>query len=324
MQRAFPLDGSDAVLQKTPFSFDVSVWEFFWPLLVGAQLVMARPGGHQDPSYLADLIRAREVTTMHFVPSMLQIFLDQPGLENCSSLRQVFCSGEALPFALTERFHERMAAELHNLYGPTEAAIDVTFWPCREDSERRIVPIGRPLANIEIYLLDGRTEPVPVGVAGELYIGGIGLARGYLQRADLTASRFVPHPFAKGRRLYRTGDRARYLPDGNIEFLGRLDQQVKIRGFRVEPGEVELLIRQHPQVREAVVIARRDGSSDLRLVAYIQFSAESAVPATELRAYLAASLPDYMVPSAFVVLDSFPLTPSGKLDRRSLSVLAGR
>src|SRR5689334_5306263 len=316
MQEAYQLNPADRVMQKTPFSFDVSVWEFFWPLLVGAQLVMARPGGHQDPSYLVDLIRARAVTTMHFVPSMLQIFLDQPGLENCSSLRQVFCSGEALPFALTEKFHERMSAELHNLYGPTEAAIDVTFWPCRAGSERRIVPIGRPIANIEIYLLDRRMEPVPVGVAGELYIGGLGLARGYLHRADLTASRFVPHPFGAGGRLYQTGDRARYLPEGNIEFLSRLDQQVKIRGFRVELEEIQNVLSSHPDVRECVVVSHRSDDAGQQLVAYLV--GDASLETENVRAYLQERLPGYMVPGVLITLPELPLTANGKLNRQAL------
>jgi amino acid adenylation domain-containing protein len=315
MQEAYHLTPADRVMQKTPFSFDVSVWEFFWPLMVGAQLVMARPGGHQDPAYLLDLIRAREVTTMHFVPSMLQIFLDQPGLEKCSGLRQVFCSGEALPFGLQEKFCERMPAELHNLYGPTEAAIDVTFWPCRKGSEKRIVPIGRPIANTEIYLLDDRMEPVPIGVAGELYIGGTGLARGYLRRADLTASRFVPHPFGDSRRLYRTGDRARYLPHGNIEFLGRLDQQVKIRGFRIELEEIESVLRSHPHVRECVVVSHRSDDASQQLVAYLVCA---GVETENVRAYLQERLPGYMVPSVLITMPQLPLTANGKLNRQAL------
>jgi amino acid adenylation domain-containing protein len=316
MQEAYQLNPDDRVMQKTPFSFDVSVWEFFWPIMVGAQLVMARPGGHQDPAYLIDLIREREVTTMHFVPSMLQILLDQPGLENCSHLRQVFCSGEALPFSLKEKFYKRLSAELHNLYGPTEAAIDVTYWPCKKKNEKRIVPIGRPIANTEIYLLDNRMEPIPIGVAGELYIGGTGLARGYLRHADLTATRFVPHPFGDGRRLYRTGDRARYLPDGNIEFLGRLDQQVKIRGFRIELEEIESALTSHPHVREAAVVTYRVDDASQQLVAYLV--CDPSVETEGVREYLQERLPGFMVPSVLIKMTQFPLTANGKLDRRAL------
>jgi amino acid adenylation domain-containing protein len=319
MQSAYQLTTDDRVLQKTPFSFDVSVWEFFWPLLAGAQLVMAQPGGHQDPAYLVDLIATRRITTLHFVPSMLQVFLEQAGLENCSSLRRVICSGEALPFGLQQKFHERLSAALHNLYGPTEAAVDVTAWACRREHERHIVPIGRPIANIQTYLLDEALEPTPIGVAGELYIGGIGLARGYLRRPELTAERFVPDQFSAtaGARLYRTGDRARYLSDGNIEFLGRLDQQVKIRGFRIELEEIENVLSTLQGVRECVVVAQAGaGSSERRLIAYVVGDAQ--LDHGNARRYLEERLPPYMVPSLIIELEQMPLTPNGKIDRRAL------
>ncbi|HEX6292585.1 MAG TPA: amino acid adenylation domain-containing protein [Herpetosiphonaceae bacterium] len=281
MQAAYGLTAADAVLQKTPFSFDVSVWEFFWPLLTGARLVLAQPGGHRDAAYLVRLIQEQRITTLHFVPSMLQVFLEEPGLEACTSLRQVICSGEALPFEFQERFFARLNARLHNLYGPTEAAIDVTAWECRRDDDRRIVPIGRPIANTQIHLLDRYGNPVPVGVPGELHIGGVQLARGYLNRPDLTADRFVPDPFAAtpGARLYKTGDLARYLPDGNVDFLGRLDDQVKLRGFRIELGEIEATLRRYPRLRDAVVVAREDGAGALgarRLVAYVVANKEQS------------------------------------------------
>ena len=271
MQDAYQLTQVDRVLQKTPFSFDVSVWEFFWPLLTGARLVVARPGGHRDSAYLVKLISEQQITTLHFVPSMLRVFLEATGLETCGSLRQVMCSGEALPFELQERFFVQLNAELHNLYGPTEAAVDVTFWACERASERRIVPIGRPIANTQIYILDSHLQPVPIGVPGELHIGGVGLARGYLNRPELTAEKFIPDPFSAeaDARLYKTGDLARYLPDGNIEYLGRIDHQVKVRGFRIELGEIEAVLSQHPAVREAVVIAREDMQGDKQLVAYV-------------------------------------------------------
>jgi amino acid adenylation domain-containing protein len=273
MQQAYQLTADDRVLQKTPFSFDVSVWEFFWPLLAGARLVVAKPEGHRDSAYLVKLIAEQQITTLHFVPSMLQVFVKEPAIENCRSVRQVFCSGEALPFELVKRFFARhQTAQLHNLYGPTEAAVDVTFWQChREQTHQKTVPIGRPIANTQIYLLDKHQEPVAVGEAGELYIGGLGLARGYLNRPELTQEQFRPNPFGDelGTRLYKTGDLARYLPDGNIEYLGRLDYQVKIRGFRIELGEIEALLHQDASVQEAVVVAREDEPDNKRLVAYI-------------------------------------------------------
>ena len=317
MQAEFGLRGDDAVLQKTPFSFDVSVWEFFWPLMTGARLVMARPEGHRDPVYLREAVERHGITTLHFVPSMLQPFLEAVDAGRCPTLRRVVCSGEALPAALAARFHARWPepVSLHNLYGPTEAAVDVTAWACRRDDAAGTVPIGRPVWNTRMYVLDGTMQPVPPGVPGELYIGGVQVARGYLGRPGLTAERFVPDPFspAEGARLYRTGDRARWGDDGTLDYLGRLDAQVKLRGFRVELGEVEAALRAHGGVRDCAVVAREDGG-DRRLVAYVAGEADG----DGLRAHLRATLPDYMVPSAFVALDALPLTPSGKLDRRAL------
>ncbi|HEX2201856.1 MAG TPA: amino acid adenylation domain-containing protein [Longimicrobium sp.] len=320
MQEAFGLGADDAVLQKTPFSFDVSVWEFFWPLMTGARLVIAKPEGHRDPAYLARLIGREGVTTTHFVPSMLQAFLEEPDLSACAPLRRVVCSGEALPAELAARFFSRIGAELHNLYGPTEAAVDVTWWPCGKDDERRTIPIGRPIANTRIHLLDARLNPVPIGVAGELYIGGAQVGRGYLGRRGLTAERFVPDPFSAepGARMYRTGDRARWLADGSVEYLGRADHQVKVRGFRVEPGEIEAALAAHPGVREAVVVARADAPGETRLVAYVTAAGDAAPDAAALREHLRATLPEPMVPSAFVVMEALPLSPNGKVDRAAL------
>ena len=320
MQDAYGLTDDDRVLQKTPYSFDVSVWEFFWPLMTGATLVVARPRGHQDGAYLVRVIAEQRITTLHFVPSMLQIFLREKGLARCRSLRRVICSGEALPFETQERFFAALDAELHNLYGPTEASVDVTFWACERGSARRTVPIGRPIANTRAYVLDRRLRPVPVGVSGELYLGGVALARGYHGRASLTAERFVPDPFSVegGGRLYRTGDVARYLGDGNIEFLGRADSQVKVRGFRVELGEVEAALGECAGVRQAVVLAKEwGGAGDQRLVAYLAGDRE-AVRVADVRRALKERLPEYMVPSAFVFVEEWPLTPSGKVDRRRL------
>nr|WP_233223903.1 non-ribosomal peptide synthetase [Amycolatopsis sp. CA-128772] len=267
MQAEYGLTGDDRVLQKTPSSFDVSVWEFLWPLITGATEVLARPDGHKDPAYLARLIRDRAVTTVHFVPSMLQVFLQEPAAAGCTALRRVLCSGEALPLDAVARFGEVLDAELHNLYGPTEASVDVTSW--RTSGADTSVPIGRPVWNTRTYVLDAALRPVPPGTPGELYLAGVQLARGYLGRAGLTAERFVASPFEPGERMYRTGDLARFRPDGVLEFLGRGDEQVKIRGFRVEPGEIAATLAAHDDVAHAVVVAREDRPGDVRLVGYV-------------------------------------------------------
>jgi amino acid adenylation domain-containing protein len=319
MQDAYHLTADDTVLQKTPFSFDVSVWEFFWPLLTGARLAMARPGGHKDPAYLCDAIQHESVTTLHFVPSMLQAFLEYEGASSCRSVKRVICSGEALPAALARRFHERFpGCELHNLYGPTEAAVDVTAWKCGARMEAASVPIGRPIANTQIYILGARGEPVPVGVAGEVFIGGVQVGRGYLNRPELTAERFVADPFSPdpGARMYKTGDLGRWTADGFIEYLGRNDFQVKIRGFRIELGEIEARLAEYESVREPVVLAREDSAGDKRLVAY--YVSDVNIALESLRAHLLAKLPEYMVPAAFVRLDRMPLSPNGKLERKAL------
>jgi amino acid adenylation domain-containing protein len=272
MQDQYGLQADDRVLQKTPFSFDVSVWEFFWPLITGARLVVAKPEGHRDGAYLVRLIRGQGITTLHFVPSMLQVFLEENNLESCNPcLKRVICSGEALSFALKERFFSRLHAELHNLYGPTEAAVDVTYWQCSPGDDLPFVPIGRPVANTQIYILDRFLQPVPMGVAGELHIGGVQVGRGYLNRPELTAQKFIPDPFAQvpGARLYKSGDLARYTPTGEIEYLGRIDHQVKVRGFRIELGEIESVLEQHNAVRAAVVTVRDDGAAEKQLVAYV-------------------------------------------------------
>ncbi|AGY58064.1 non-ribosomal peptide synthetase [Gloeobacter kilaueensis] len=318
MQEAYQLGVEDAVLQKTPFSFDVSVWEFFWPLMTGARLVLAQPGGHRDSRYLCRLIARERITHVHFVPAMLNVLLDEADLSGLTSLKRVIVSGEALPPALQNRFFARLDAELHNLYGPTEAAVDVTCWQCQPDLEAQSVPIGHPIANIRIHLLDAHGQPVPVGVPGELFIGGVGVARGYLNRPELTAEKFVPDPFSpSGEKLYRTGDLARRRPDGAIEYLGRLDFQVKLRGFRIELGEIETVLSSHPEVREAAVQLRDDLPGGAGLVAYI-VPLTTEPDSTALRTYLKERLPEYMVPALFVSLNSLPLNANGKLDRRAL------
>ncbi len=321
MQDQYGLTEADKVLQKTPFSFDVSVWEFFWPLLVGARLVVAKPGGHRDPAYLVKLIREQGITVLHFVPSMLRMFLERPGVERCKSLRHVICSGEALPYDLQEQLFRLLPSQLHNLYGPTEAAVDVAHWTCRRDDERKIVPIGRPVANTQVYILDRYLQPVPMGVPGELHIGGVQVGRGYHKRPDLTAEKFIPDPFNGDpeARLYKTGDLCRWLPDGALEYLGRMDFQVKIRGFRIELGEIENVLCSHSGVREAVVVVHEEG--ERQLVAYVVAAGESACTSAELRDYLKQRLPDYMIPAAFVTLPALPLNPNGKVDRKALPSL---
>ena len=310
MQDAYGLGADDSVLQKTPFSFDVSVWEFFWPLFTGARLVMAPPGGHKDPAYLCEIIASEQITTVHFVPSMLDVFLAHGDVSQAAGLVRVMCSGEALPGSLVRRFKQQLpGSALHNLYGPTEAAVDVTAWHCVGPVTPDNTPIGKPIANTRMYLLDAQLQPVPLGVVGELFIGGVQVARGYLNRPELTAERFLKDPFTDGR-LYRTGDVGRYLPDGNIEYLGRNDDQVKIRGLRIELGEIQARLTEFPPVNEAAVIAR-----DQRLIVYYT-GVHSAIDA--LRAHLLQHLPEFMVPAIFVHLEALPLSPNGKLDRKAL------
>ena len=431
MQQAYQLTDSDRVLQKTPFSFDVSVWEFFWPLITGARLVIAQPGGHQDSSYLVKVIIQYQITTLHFVPSMLQVFLAESKVPACNCIKRIICSGEELPVTLQARCFAVLDAELYNLYGPTETAIDATAWKCQPGSNLSTVPIGRPISNTQIYLLDSHLQPVPVGVPGEIYIAGVGVGRGYLNRPKLTAEKFIPNPFSNStkaaknlpsNRLYKTGDLARYLPDGSIEYLGRLDHQVKLRGFRIELGEIEAVLSQHPDVRQAVVVISQTQTTHKQLIAYIvtinypervpyrvacavEFTGVGiAILETEdisvdgvclvgvadvkigqpvrlrlqlpgceleqwllgsvvwqqdntagikfqlnpsqqellehgvryllekqgflkvwqrnvsgnLRDFLKQKLPEYMIPTSFIILDALPLTPSGKVDRTAL------
>ncbi|MEU1591210.1 condensation domain-containing protein, partial [Micromonospora sp. NPDC005710] len=304
MQDRFGLVSGERVVQKTPFTFDVSVWEFFWPLIVGATVVVARPGGHRDPTYLAELIRDERVSTAHFVPSMLEAFL--PVAASCTGLSRVVCSGEALPESVRDRLLTVLpGVELHNLYGPTEASVDVTATRCEVGAP---VTIGSPVANTRTYVLDGGLQPVPVGVPGELYLAGVQLARGYVGRAGLTAERFVANPYEPGERLYRTGDLVRWTPGGELHYLGRTDDQVKLRGFRIELGEVQVAVAAHPDVTQAAVVVRDD-----QLIAYVVGGDGAGV-----REFAGQRLPQYMVPAAVVVLDELPLTSSGKLDRRAL------
>ncbi|WP_199609981.1 non-ribosomal peptide synthetase [Flocculibacter collagenilyticus] len=327
MQHEYQLAKDDVVLQKTPFSFDVSVWEFIWPFTVGASLVVAKPDGHKDPLYLASLIQQTQVTTLHFVPSMLNLMLQSDCLQQCSSIKQVFCSGEALPTEVCLQFHQQHSAQLHNLYGPTEAAIDVSFWQSQADNALGCIPIGKPIHNIQLYILDDNMHQVPVGVAGELHIAGIGLAREYRNQPALTAEKFVI--WQQGdiqQRVYKTGDMVKWLPCGNIEYLGRNDHQVKLNGLRVELTEIESAILAHAEIKEVAVVAvanqaNATGADGQQLVAYISShgqQADEAALSNALSASLAKQLPSYMVPSVFMLLDEMPLSANGKLDRKQL------
>ncbi|MFC4855947.1 amino acid adenylation domain-containing protein [Actinophytocola glycyrrhizae] len=322
MQARYGLGADDRVLQKTPSGFDVSVWEFFWPLVVGAALVIARPEGHRDPAYLAGLIRAERVTTVHFVPSMLQAFVREPAARSCTGLRRVICSGEALPAELSARFADLLGTDLFNLYGPTEAAVDVTHWHCVPEPGATSVPIGAPVWNTTVHVLDADLAPVEVGAVGELYLAGVQLARGYLNRPGLTAERFVASPYgAAGARMYRTGDLVRWRADGVLDYVGRADGQVKIRGLRIELGEIEAVLARHATVGETAVVVREHRPGDQRIVAYVVPAGGvtgGTVDPAVLRDHLATTLPAHMVPAAFVVLAALPLTPNGKLDRSAL------
>ena len=318
MQNEYPITTQDAVLQKTPAGFDVSVWEFFWPMVVGAKLVLARPEGHKDPLYLAQLIHQENITTLHFVPSMLQVFVQQADAQNCASLRQVFCSGEALPVDLVNEYYRLYQATLHNLYGPTEAAIDVTYFACEAEQDYLSVPIGRPVWNTQIYILDEQLKPVPKGVIGDLYIAGVQLAQGYFNQEELTSQRFIANPFIEGERMYLSGDLARWREDGAIEYAGRSDFQVKIRGFRIELEEIEHALMQQTNIPQAAVLAHEYNAGDKRLVAYVVSQDGTEINESEVQQALSERLPEYMVPGYFVQLDTFPVTANGKLDRNKL------
>lgn len=322
MANEFPMLADDRVLQKTAFSFDASVWEFFAPLLAGSCLVMARPRGQQDREYLTQCIREEMITILQVVPSQLRMLIDGDDFQECRSLRLVFCGGEALTTELVKQFYDRLPeARLYNLYGPTEATIDTTVGLCSADERTPAAPLGLPISNVQVHVLNEHNDLVPVGVKGELHIGGAGLARGYLNRADLTAERFVPNPFsrAEGGRLYRTGDLGRWRDDRSLEFIGRKDHQVKLRGYRIELGEIESMLIGHEAVEQAVVVVRQDEPGDERLVAYLVLKRKiTGGEKRELQRFLRKKMPEHLVPSVFVNLEELPLTPNGKVDRKSL------
>ncbi|MBP2645388.1 MAG: amino acid adenylation domain protein [Firmicutes bacterium] len=323
MQKCYPLTEEDVILQKTPFTFDVSVWEIFWWSFIGASVCMLKPGGEKEPEEIVAAIEKDRITTMHFVPSMLTVFLNyidnRINFDSIASLKQVFASGEALNPEHANTFNKLFAgydAKLINLYGPTEATVDVSYFNCSTGKELQIVPIGKPIDNIKLYIINKNNKLQPVGMVGELCIAGDGLARGYLNKPELTAEKFVQNPFMSGEKMYRTGDLARWLPDGNIEFLGRMDHQVKIRGFRIELGEIETELLKHPSIKETIVVARDGNDGDKYLCAYIV--AEREVTIAELREHLSRTLPDYMLPPYFVELEKMPLNSNGKADRKAL------
>jgi amino acid adenylation domain-containing protein len=325
MQRAYPLGADDVILQKTPYYFDVSVWEHFWWALEGAQLCYLPPGAERNPIGIVSTIRKNRVSTLHFVPSMLSVFLEyleskgEGAAAALASVRRVFASGEALSAEHVNRFNRywggQTGARLINLYGPTEATVDVTYYDCPTDGTCNLVPIGRPIDNTRLHILrEGR--PVAIGETGELFLAGVGLARGYINSQALTDERFTDNPANPGERIYRTGDIARWLPDGNVEYLGREDHQVKIRGLRIELGEIENTIRQSPGVIDCVAVVKRYSETVILIVAYV--ACRESLQVEALKAFLKARLPDYMVPNHFQQIAEIPLTPSGKADRKAL------
>ncbi|MEB3232527.1 MAG: amino acid adenylation domain-containing protein [Leptolyngbyaceae bacterium] len=329
----FPLAGSDPVLQNISFTFDPSVWQIFWPLTCGAPVVLPKPGGQKDIHYLMELIAQQQVSVIALVPSLLQVLLQQPELGRLATLKHVFCGGEALPGELQSLFFQQFSSfdnppKLHNVYGPTEASIDASSWTCESDRIEPIAPIGRPILNASLYILDDLLQPVPDGEIGELYIGGAGLALGYLNRPELTAERFITRAFADSapQPIYKTGDLVRWLSDGLLAFVGRVDQQVKVRGFRIELGDIESTLRQHPLVANAAVLVR-DAGMEKQLIAYItggnpdSHQGDHRTDIMDLREFVKAKLPDYMVPSQCIWLDTMPLNPNGKIDRRALQSL---
>ncbi len=322
MQSTFPLNPSDRVLQKTAISFDASVWEFYAPLLAGARLVMARPGGHRDLAYLVETIRQAEITIVQVVPTVLRLLIEEPGLRECDSLRRLFCGGEALPAELAMQVRAILDVELVNLYGPAEACIDTLYYTVPRIGPIDKIPIGRPIANTQVYIMDDQLRPVREGEVGELFLAGDSLGRGYHNQPALTAMHFLPNPMDNsGGRLYRTGDLARYWTDGNILYLGRVDLQVKILGGRLELGEIERLIEQYPGVRQAAVVVQEDPGNPgaRRLVAYLTLQPGAQITVDQLRTQLKRQLPDYMMPASFYFLDSLPVLSSGKLDRQALA-----
>ena len=325
MQRAYPIGERDVILQKTPYTFDVSVWELFWWALRGARLCFLMPGGEGLPLAIVETVRKHGVSVMHFVPSMLNVFLeyldgkDANVLQGLASVRRVFASGEALTPSHVRKFNHvlgsRTGARLTNLYGPTEASVDVTYFDCPTHGDFDAIPIGKPIDNTRLYIIrDGKQASI--GETGELCIAGVGLARGYLNNEALTRERFTDNPVHPGERIYKTGDIARWLADGNIEYLGREDHQVKISGLRIELGEIENTIREFHGVTDCIVLVKQYSETVVLIVAYIVCKRESEV--AELRDHVRKYLPDYMIPNHFERIEQIPLGPNGKADRKAL------
>ncbi len=327
MQKKYPLTPEDRIMQKTPIVFDVSVWELFWWSMVGAAVCFMPPGLEKFPQAIVEMVEKNQITTMHFVPSMLSVFLDYirnsaADIPRLSPLKRVFASGEALKPVHVKRFndilHHQNATVLINLYGPTEATVDVTYFDCPHEGTCEIIPIGKPIDNIQIFILDEAGVLCPINEPGELCIAGVGVAMGYLNRPELTAEKFIPsHPLIPIMgKIYRTGDLARWLPDGNIDYLGRLDHQVKIRGLRIELGEIESLLLTHPLIRDCAVLVKESSETIITLAAFL--TADEGLEIKDLKPFLKQYLPEYMIPAEFTVLDHLPLTPNGKIDRNAL------
>ena len=324
MQQSFSFNEQDRVLQRTPFSFDASVWEFFAALQSGARLVLIRPGEQGNTAYLIKRIQEQKITVLQTVPSLLELLIREKAFSNCRSLRHIFCGGEKLSRNLQDDFLRSSQAKLHNLYGPTEACIDATYRTCESQGKSESIPIGRPIHNLQAYVLDKAMSPIAVGVPGELYLGGAGIALGYLNQPQLTAASFLIHPFVQipGAKLYKTGDKVRWLAAGELEYLGRIDHQIKLRGIRIEPGEIEAGLLAHPQVSQALVMVQKTNDKDVCLVGYVTSQQQETLLPSQLQDFLRQSLPEYMIPAGFILLEQFPLTPNGKVDRQALGQIS--
>ncbi|MBU3145500.1 non-ribosomal peptide synthetase [Clostridium sp. CF012] len=323
MQKKYPINQSDIILQKTPYTFDVSVWELFWWSFYGAKLAILCPGGEKDPDQVISAIQKYKITTIHIIPSMISVFLHflqiEINTDKINSLRKVFASGEALTLRHVERFYkvfENLDVSLTNLYGPTEATVDVSYFDCIKGENLKVLPIGKPIDNIRLYILNNNLEVQPIGAPGELFIAGDGLARGYLNSPDITSQKFINNKSLNEDRIYKTGDLARLLPNGDIEYLGRMDNQVKIRGLRIELGEIEYQLLKFKSIKETLVIDRKDESRNSYLCAY--YVSDSEVTGSEIREHLSKNLPIYMIPSYFVRMEKLTLSNNGKIDRKKL------
>ncbi|HBC56776.1 MAG TPA: non-ribosomal peptide synthetase, partial [Gammaproteobacteria bacterium] len=321
MQRTINLNETDVVLFKTPFSFDVSVWQIFWPLMVGARMQIAKSEGEKDVDYLKQIIKDSKVTVCHFGPAALSVFLSVEEIHACGSLRHILTGGESLSLEIKERFYRTLpSTELHHLYGPTETTVDVSYRRCSPLEVYSVEPIGRPIANTQLYILDSKQKPVPIGVVGDLYVGGMSLSRGYWHRPELTKKAFIETSFREGERLYKTGDLARFRADGQLVFMGRADQQVKVRGYRIELEEIEAQLMQYPALSAAAVGVYGNDNQNEGLVAYLVVESAEEVDRIELEKWLSSRLPSYMIPQLYVELDRLPLNQNGKLDRQSLPI----